>query len=143
VSDLAGFRVSGIVPGRAVMLGDAAADAPGIGTITEPHIFVAVSPGGPVQTGDRETFARDVFATVPNLRDVRITTSEPLRIGGQQGHQILADAKDPTGATGLTVVQWLRFGGGAYLQMVGIARGEAWKDAYPRFRSVRDGIETR
>jgi hypothetical protein len=29
------------------------------------------------------------------------------------------------------------------LQMVGIARGEAWKDAYPRFRSVRDGIETR
>jgi len=143
VSDLAGFRVSGIVPGRAVMLGDAAADAPGIGTITEPHIFVAVSPGGPVQTGDREAFARDVFATVPNLRDVRITTSEPLRIGGQQGHQILADAKDPTGAAGLTVVQWLRFGGGAYLQMVGIARGEAWKDAYPRFRSVRDGIETR
>jgi hypothetical protein len=25
----------------------------------------------------------------------------------------------PTGAAGLTVVQWLRFGGGAYLQMVG------------------------
>ncbi len=115
VSDLAGFRVGGIVPGRALMLGDAAADAP----------------------------ARDVFATVPNLRDIRITTSEPLRIGGQQGHQILADAKDPTGAAGLTVVQWLRFGGGAYLQMVGIARTEAWKDAYPRFRSVRDGIDTR
>jgi len=27
--------------------------------------------------------------------------------------------------------------------MVGIARAEAWKDAYPRFRSVRDGIDTR
>jgi hypothetical protein len=27
--------------------------------------------------------------------------------------------------------------------MVGIARTEAWKDAYPRFRSVRDGIDTR
>ena len=143
VGELAGFRVSGIVPGRAVMLGDAAADAPGIGTITEPHIFVAISPGGPVQTSDRDTFARDVFATIPNLRDVRITTSEPLRMGGQQGYQILADAKDPTGAAGLTVVQWLRFGGGAYLQMVGIARTEAWKDAYPRFRSVRDGIDTR
>jgi hypothetical protein len=143
VSDLAGFRVGGIVPGRALMLGDAAADAPGTGAITEPHLFVAISPGGPVQTGDRDAFARDVFATVPNLRDIRITTSEPLRIGGQQGHQILADAKDPTGAAGLTVVQWLRFGGGAYLQMVGIARTEAWKDAYPRFRSVRDGIDTR
>jgi hypothetical protein len=143
VSDLAGFRVGGIVPGRALMLGDAAADAPGTGAITEPHLFVAISPGGPVQTGDRDAFARDVFATVPNLRDLHITTSEPLRIGGQQGHQILADAKDPTGAAGLTVVQWLRFGGGAYLQMVGIARTDAWKDAYPRFRSVRDGIDTR
>jgi hypothetical protein len=143
VSELAGFRVGGIVPGRALMLGDAAADAPGTGAITETHLFVAISPGGPVQTGDRDAFARDVFATVPNLRDIRITTSEPLRIGGQQGHQILADAKDPTGAAGLTVVQWLRFGGGAYLQMVGIARMEAWKDAYPRFRSVRDGIDTR
>jgi hypothetical protein len=143
VGELAGFRVGGIVPGRALMLGDAATDAPGMGTITEPHIFVAISPGGPVQTGDRDAFARDVFATIPNIRDVRITTSEPLRMGGQQGHQILADAKDPTGAAGLTVVQWLRFGGGAYLQMVGIARAEAWKDAYPRFRSVRDSIDTR
>jgi hypothetical protein len=42
-----------------------------------------------------------------------------------------------------TVVQWLRFGGGGYMQIVGIARADAWKDAYPRFRSVRDGIEGR
>jgi len=67
----------------------------------------------------------------------------PRRIGGQQGHQILATARDGAGSTGLTVVQWLRFGGGAYLQMIGIARADAWKDAYPRFRSVRDGIEPR
>jgi hypothetical protein len=143
VSELAGFRVAGIIPGRAVMLGDAA-DASGLpGAINEPHIFVAISPGGPTQSSDRDAFARDVFATIPNLRDIRITTSEPLRIGGQQGHQILANAKDPIGTTELTVMQWLRFGGGAYLQMVGVARTDAWKDAYPRFRSVRDGIETR
>ena len=41
------------------------------------------------------------------------------------------------------MVQWLRFGGGAFLQLVGSARAEAWKDAYPRFRAVRDGIEAR
>jgi hypothetical protein len=109
----------------------------------EPRIFVAISPGGPMQTADRDAFARDVFATVPNLRDIHITTSEPLRIGGQQGHQILAEARDPTGTAAMTVVQWLRFGGGAYLQMIGIARADGWKDAYPRFRSVRDGIEAR
>jgi len=27
--------------------------------------------------------------------------------------------------------------------MIGIARADGWKDAYPRFRSVRDGIEAR
>jgi hypothetical protein len=144
VGELAGFRIGGVVPGRAVMLSDAPAEAPGsMDTTMEPHIFVAIAPGGPTQTADRDAFARDAFATGPNLRDIRVTTSEPLRIGGQQGHQILANARDPTGTTALTVVQWLRFGGGAYLQMIGIARADGWKDAYPRFRSVRDGIEAR
>jgi hypothetical protein len=77
------------------------------------------------------------------MREIRVTTSEPLRMSGQQGHQIIADAKDGAGTSALTVVQWLRFGGGGYLQIVGIARADAWKDAYPRFRSVRDGIEAR
>src|SRR5262249_14259000 len=126
------------------VLGEARPDAPGPPDARmEPRIFVAISPGGPTQTADRDAFARDVFATVPNLKDIRITTSEPLRMGGQQGHQILAEARDPTGTAALTIVQWLRFGGGAYLQMIGIARADGWKDAYPRFRSVRDGIEAR
>ena len=147
LGELAGFHVAGIVPGRAVMLG-AAGDVPGSpgatspGATMEPHMFIAISPGGPAQSSDRDTFARDVFATAPNLRDTRITASEPLRMGGQQGHQILANARDPSGADA-TIVQWLRFGGGAYLQMIGVARTESWKDAYPRFRSVRDGIEAR
>jgi hypothetical protein len=144
VGELASFRLGGVIPGRAVMLSDAPADAPGPpGNTVEPHIFVAVGPGGPAQTAERDGFARDVFATIPNIKDVHITTSEALRIGGQQGHQVLADARDGSGGTALTVVQWLRFGGSAYMQMVGIARVEAWKDAYPRFRAVRDGIEPR
>jgi hypothetical protein len=80
---------------------------------------------------------------IPNLKDVRIENAEPLRIGGQQGYQILANGRDAAGGAALTVVQWLRFGGGAHMQMVGIARSDAWKDAYPRFRAVRDGIEPR
>jgi hypothetical protein len=144
VGDLAGFGVGGVVPGRAVMLSDGISEAPGApapGGRLEPHIFVAVAPGGPAQAGERENFARDVFAAVPNMKDTRITASESLRMSGQQGHQIFANAKDPATATPLMVVQWLRFGGGAYLQLVGVARADAWKDAYPRFRTVRDGIE--
>ena len=144
VGEFSGFRIAGVIPGRAVMLSDAPAGAPGSPDSTyEPHIFAAVAPGGPAQNTDRDTFAREVFATLPNMREIRVTTSEPLRMSGQQGHQIIADAKDGAGTSALTVVQWLRFGGSGYLQIVGIAREEAWKDAYPRFRSVRDGIEAR
>jgi type IV secretory pathway TrbD component len=144
VDELAGFRIAGVIPGRAVMLSDAPADRAGPPeAATEPHIFVAVAPGGPAQSSERDNFARELFAAFPNLKDIRIVSSEPLRMGGQQGHQILANAKDAAGAATLTVVQWLRFGGGVYMQMVGIARTDAWKDAYPRFRSVRDGIEPR
>jgi hypothetical protein len=144
VGELSGFRIAGVIPGRAVMLSDAPAGAPGSPDSTnEPHIFAAIAAGGPAQSADRDTFAREVFATLPNIREIRVTTSEPLRMAGQQGHQIIADAKDASGTSPLTVVQWLRFGGGGYMQIVGIARADAWKDAYPRFRSVRDGIEAR
>jgi hypothetical protein len=144
VGELAGFKVAGVVPGRAVMLSDAMPEPSGApGPAMEPHILVAVGPGGPAQAAEREGFARDVFATIPNIREPHITTSEMLRLSGQQGHQIIAEAKDASGATALTVVQWLRFGGGGYLQMVGVSRVDAWKDAYPRFRSVRDGIEAK
>jgi hypothetical protein len=142
VDDLAKFRIAGVIPGRAIMLSDAPVEAPGPPELAlEPHFFVAIAPGGPAQSSERDTFARDLFATIPNLRDIRVVSSEPLRIGGQQGHQILAEGHDAAGASALTVVQWLRFGGGAYMQMIGIARTDAWKDAYPRFRTVRDGIE--
>jgi hypothetical protein len=144
VDELAGFRIAGVIPGRAVMLSDAPADRGGPPeTATEPHIFVTIAPGGPAQNSERDNFARELFATVPNLKEIRIVSSEPLRMGGQAGHQILANAKDAASGATLTVAQWVRFGGGAYMQMVGIARTDAWKDAYPRFRSVRDGIEPR
>lgn len=145
VGDLAGFKVAGIIPGRAIMLGeadDATPPAAAPGGIA-PHIMVALAPGGPAQTADRDHFARDVFATVPNLKGIRITGSESLRIASQQGHQIMATAQDATTGAELTVVQWLRFGGGAYLQLVGIAPPDLWREAYQRFRAVRDGIESR
>jgi hypothetical protein len=37
----------------------------------------------------------------------------------------------------------VRFGGGAYLRLLGIARADAWPEAFPRFRAVRDGINPR
>ncbi len=140
VSELAGFRVGGVIAGRAVMLTDSKPDD---SKAIDTHILVAIAAGAPAQAADRGRFALEVFEGVPNLKDVRISSSEPLRIGGQQGHQIMARGRD--GATGdeITIVQWLRFGGSAYLHVVGVARSEGWTQAYARFRQVRDGIELR
>ena len=144
VGEFAGFRVGGVIPGRAVMLTDALPDASGRPVAgSDPHMLVNVAAGGPAQASEREPFARDVLAALPNIKDIRLTSSEALRLSGQQGHQIIASAKDGAGADALTVVQWLRFGSGGYLQMVGIARANSWREAYQRFRAVRDGIEAR
>ena len=143
LGELAGFHISAILPGRAVVLSDSDISGPATASGTDPHILVAAAAGGPQQADDRDTFARDLFAATPNIRDVRITTSEPLRIGGLQGHQILASAKDPASGSDVTVVQWLRFGGGGYLHLIGVAPSKDWTEAYARFRSVRDGIATR
>ena len=40
------------------------------------------------------------------------------------------------------VVQWLRFGSGGFLRIIGIARTEAWLEMFGRLRAVRDGITT-
>ena len=96
-----------------------------------------------VEAGARDDFAREIFRGIPNIKDVHITASESLRIGGQQGHEIMASAKDPATGADLSLVQWLRFGGGAYLHLAGMAPTPAWTQAYARFRLVRDGIEVR
>jgi hypothetical protein len=141
VNELAGFRVGGMHAGGALMLTDSPENAAGPGN--DPYMLVVIAPGAPQQAGERDKFARDAFADVPNFKDVRLQTSEPLRLGGYPGHQIVATGTDLATGAPVTIVQWLRFGGGAYMQMIGVARTEVWLAAYGRFRQVRDGIEPR
>jgi hypothetical protein len=141
LNELAGFNIRGVLMGRGVLLSDAAADA--AGNRVEPHMIVSVLPGAEAQPGDRDDIARQIFRGIPNLKDVHVTAAEQLRINGQQGHEIMATAKDPSTSADLTLVQWLRFGGGAYLHLVGLAPTPVWTQAYARFRAVRDGVEPR
>lgn len=139
--DLAGFRIGGVVPGRAVQLTDGDGDA--TETIKEPQIVIGVSPGGPASVGDRDSFARLAFSGPPSLKDIRILSSEPMRISGQPGHELRATGKDAKTGADVEIVQWLRFGSGGYLRMMGFAPKEAWITAYTRFRTVRDGLDAR
>jgi hypothetical protein len=138
---LADFKISWVLPGRAVMLTDVTPDA--ASKTIEPFFMIYLMPGAAGETGDRDDLARRIFRSIPNLKDVRITGSESLRIGGQQGHEIMASAKDPATGADLSLVQWLRFGSGAFLHLVGVAPTPAWTQTYARFRAVRDGIGSR
>ena len=66
-----------------------------------------------------------------------------MRIGGQPGHEMRAQGKDAQTGADVEIVQWLRFGTGAYLRILGFAPKESWTEAFTRFRAVRDGLEPR
>jgi hypothetical protein len=145
VGDLAGFQVEDVLRGRALMLRDtsdakdSAKDTGGGGI--DARMLIAALPGGPSEPDGRGNFARLTFAEIGGIREVNVTLSEPLRIGGQSGYQTMAEAKDARTGTDVRVIQWLRFGGGGYLQMVGIARADSWTSVFARLRTVRDSVE--
>ncbi len=142
VGDLAGFRVVRVLPGVAVQLTDGPKDT--FDPIDQPHIVVSVAPGVPPDARDRDAFARVALsAGLPPLKEVRITSSEPMRIGGQQGHEMRATGKDPTTGAEIDIVQWLRFGSGGFMRVIGFAPKDGWTQTFMRFRAVRDGLGPR
>ncbi len=138
--DLADFKIAAVMPQRALLLSDAEKDSDEAAKAA--HIVISIGASAP-QNDDRDAFARRIFAGVSNLKDIRIVSSEPLRLGRQMGHQIMAEARDAKTNAELKVVQWLRFGGGAHLQMIGTAPAAQWTQAFARFRTVRDGVDVR
>jgi hypothetical protein len=147
VGDLAGFHIDGVLRGRGLMLSDRPSTAdsgkPAAESDNEARMLVAAIPGGPQEPDDRANFAKLSFNEIGGLRDIQVTVSEPLRIGGQAGFQTMADAKDARTGANVRVVQWLRFGGGGYLQMVGIASADGWTTTLARLRAVRDSIDSK
>jgi hypothetical protein len=146
VGDLAGFRIDGALRGRALMLSDvpAAADAgrkDASDNTARAHFLIAAVPGGPTDPADRPNFAKLSFDEIGGIRNVRLTMSEPLRVNGQSGYQTMADAQDARTGTDVKVVQWLRFGGGGFLQMIAIAPADSWTTTLARLRTVRDSVE--
>jgi len=139
VGDLAGFHIESVLPGRALMLVDPPKD-PSQGTL-DARLIVAATPGGPSEPTDRPNFARLIFNEIAGIRNVQITMSEPLRMNGQAGYQTMAQAKDTGTGINIMVVQWLRFGTGGFIQMIGMGRADIWTDVLARLRTVRDSID--
>ena len=142
VTELSDFKtVRTLAPGSAVLIGDAAGDT---NVETAPFMIVGSIPASPEKPEDRGRFAQQAAAQIPGLREGRITSSEPQRIDGSPGYETRIEAVSGASATPVTVVQWLRFGGGnAALRIIGSAPRDQWPAAFTRFRAVRDGIEAK
>ena len=104
------------------------------------HFLIAAMEGGPTETQNRDEFAQVTFSQINGLKDVQIQDAEPLRIGGQTGYETLATAKDGKTDSDVRVVQWLRFGSGSYMQMIGVSPADRWPDVFRRLRAVRDSV---
>ena len=105
--------------------------------------MISAAPGGPDENLQRDNFARNLFAGYAGLKDVHILGTDLIRLAGQQTHQLMAEAKDAKTDADVKLVQWVRFGNGAYLRFLGVAKADSWSDAFPRFRAVRDGVGPR
>jgi hypothetical protein len=137
--DPAGFRIVRALADGSALLTDGPNDT--ITAADQPYMLIAIPPVPTPQPDEREGFARRLLAATPGVKDIRIVRSESLRIGGQPGHQLIAEAKDDPSETGVTMVQWMRFGPGRFLHIFGLARTEVWPDVFTRMRALRDGIE--
>jgi hypothetical protein len=146
VGDLAGFHIGNIIPGRALLLVDAPNTPHLVATGALPElefnarVIINAAPGGPSDPDQRATLARDAFRTIEGIKDIHITMAEPVRIDDHEAFETVASAKDSSTGGNLMVIQWLRFGGGAFLQMVGISRADIWDSELSRMRTMRDSV---
>jgi hypothetical protein len=143
IGELAGFHIEDVLPGRAIVLVDPPSQTvEGAAATAKARMFISALPGGPEETADRDNFARVTFSQIVGIKDVQLQDAGPLRIASQPGYQTLAKAKDAGSGADVMVVQWLRFGSGGFLRMIGIARAEAWPEMFGRLRAVRDSVAT-
>jgi hypothetical protein len=138
LKDLAGFRIVRAAATGAALLTEGPKDA--IELDEQPLLLITFLPGAGDQVSDRDSLARRAISGTPGVKDMRIVRSEAMRIAGQPGHEIMVDAKEAKTETELRVVQWLRFGPGGSLRVLGAVRKDEWDKVFPRFRAVRDGI---
>jgi hypothetical protein len=106
----------------------------------QPYFMMTPRAVEPPQAPERDRFAQRMLSAFLSNPDLRIVTSEQVRIAGSQGHEIIAETKDKVTGDDLVMVQWLRFGA-SVMQMFGIARKDQWADVLPRMRTLRNGFE--
>ena len=140
ISELGDFKnVRTLAVGSAVLLADGEENS---SVEVTPFMVLSLMGSAPAQPDDRGRFAQEAAISIPGVREARMTMSEAVRIEGMPGYETRIDGISGKG-TPVTVVQWLQFGGPTTLRIIGSAPRDQWAKAFPRFRTVRDGIQPR
>ena len=141
LEDLGGFRLLRASPaGTAVLtLGPNDTTLPA----EQPYFTIALRAAEPPQATERDRFALRALTAFVGRPDLRVVNSSQVRFGGEQGHEIVAESRDPRTGDEFMLVQWLRFGTSGFVQMFGIARKDQWAAVLPRMRALRDGFAPR
>jgi hypothetical protein len=142
ITEMSKFNtVRTLAPGAALLLADSSDES---GIETKPFMILGTIGSAPDKPDDRSRFAEQAATLIPGLRNARITMSEPMRLDGTPGFETRIDAISGKDNTPVTVVQWLRFGGGSLAMRIIASTPRAdFAQAFPRFRAVRDGIQPR
>jgi hypothetical protein len=139
ITDLAGFKdIRTLVPGSSIILADGNESS---GYESKPFMILGLIGATPQAADDRARFAQEAALQIAGLRETKVTMSEPIRINGQPGFETRIDGVSGRDKIPVTVVQWIRFGGGTSLRIIASAPRDQWSDAFTRFRAVRDGIQ--
>ena len=146
LDQLSGYQVMKVIGTNAVLLtkpdsGEATAagnDTPQ----TQSFFIVAVGPGE-IREDEREAVAKRAIASVPGIKELRVERGGPLRVGGQPGYELIANAADQQTGKPVKVAQWRSFGRNGYLRMVGVAPTENFDADYGAMRALRDGVTLR
>ncbi len=137
LGELAGFRVMQAMAEGSVIL----TDGPTNDINRQPYMIVSVGRGPRPEPNDRDKVARELLSTAP-LRELSVTLAESMRIVGYPGYELRAKAINLNNEP-IRLVQWVRFGSGGYLRIIGVVRSSDWDATFNRFRAVRDGIDLR
>jgi hypothetical protein len=138
VTELSGFKTVRLLAANAsVLLTDGTEETQLDGA---PYMVIGTIPANPTTADDRARLAEQAARSIPGLREVRLTTNEPIRIDSTPGFETRLDAVTGKNDTPVAVVQWMRFGSGATLRIIASSTKAEWANAFPRFRAVRDGI---
>lgn len=139
LTDLSGFHVLAVINRHVVVL--TKGDAKGAAIVQQPRMLVGIGRAPADQSGNEQRLSEMAFEALPGFADIHVTNEEGIRVDGQPAYEIRAEATERATGQPVMLVQWLRFSGNGFIQILGVTPKQDWERDFPQFRAIRDGVQ--